>query len=110
MPRPGATETSEARVQTLVSTLFDGFDRQAESLSDLAEAADLGYETVRSLLRPPARQLRSGPGFLVVASIARARGVSLDEIAAQIPGLPEIRPPADEGARMALGDRGGLGG
>lgn len=52
-------------------------------------AADLGlvdeteHETVRRLCRNPDGVYRTSPGFFVVAALARARGLSLDWLAAE---------------------------
>lgn len=107
MPRPGATRESDERVRVLVGALFEGLDDAGESLAETAAAAGMEYETVRSLLRPGQRRLRAGPGFLVVASIARARGVSLDAIADQVPGLPPIRRLAGAPTSIRFEEAGG---
>lgn len=92
-------------MRILVDALFEGID-DSESLPETAEAAGVEYETVRSLLRPPTDRYRSGPGFFVVAAIARARGMSLDSIANQVPGLPPIRQRKPGATRMPTSARG----
>jgi hypothetical protein len=81
MPRRPADEQSEARVQRMVHRLFTGFGQGGETLADLARRADLPHETIRRILRNPGGRNRSGPGFFIVVAIARARGISLDELA-----------------------------
>jgi len=60
--------------------LFAGFDEQAETIADIARAAELPHETVRRLYRNPDERNRSGPGFFIVEAIARARGVPLGDL------------------------------
>jgi len=81
MPRRPADVASERRVAQLVALLFDDFGGDGETIADLARGAGLSHETVRRLCRHPDGKDRSGPGFFVVAAIARARGVSLDRLA-----------------------------
>lgn len=81
MPRPPADEEDDARVDRLVGLLFSGFEAERGSIADLARRANLGHETVRRLRRNPGPHLRAGPSFFVVAAIAHARGLSLDQIA-----------------------------
>lgn len=81
MPRPSATAASERRVARLVEVLFDGAEEKGETPSVLADRSGLGHETIRRLWRHPDGKPRSGPGFFVVAAIAKARGVSLDLLA-----------------------------
>lgn len=81
MPRRAADIQSEERVQRMVHRLFDGLGHDGETVADVARRAELPHETVRRLLRNPGGRSRSGPGFFIVAAIARARGISLDAIA-----------------------------
>ena len=81
MPRPPASQQTEQRVDRLMNLLFDGMDAAEETVASLARQAKLGHETVRRLRRNPGARLRTGPSFFVVASIARARGLSLDRLA-----------------------------
>ena len=81
MPRPPADVASERRVAQLVTLLFDDFGRDGETIADLARGAGLSHETVRRLRLHPDGKDRYGPGFFVIAAIARARGVSLDHLA-----------------------------
>ena len=81
MPRPAATNLSERRVEQLVTLLFTDFPRDGETIAEVARAAGLAHETVRRLRLHPDGRDRSGPGFFVVAAIARARGISLDRLA-----------------------------
>jgi hypothetical protein len=81
MPRQPADEEQDARVSRLVVQLFSGFEDERGSIADLARRANLGHETVRRLRHNPGPQLRAGPSFFVVAAIANARGLSLDQIA-----------------------------
>lgn len=81
MPRPPATAASEQRVSRLVDVLFDGAEANGETPAVLADRSGLRHETIRRLWRHAGGRPRSGPGFFVVAAIARARGVSLDLLA-----------------------------
>jgi hypothetical protein len=66
-----------------VDLLFRGFGDDGETLADLARSSGLEHETVRNLWRNPGARKRSGPGFFVVAAVARARNVSLDWLASE---------------------------
>lgn len=81
MPRPQATPGSERLVARLVEVLFEGAEDKGETPAVLAERSGLGHETIRRLWRHAGGRPRSGPGFFVVAAIARARGLSLDHLA-----------------------------
>lgn len=81
VPRPSATPETERRVEVLLGALFKDLGRGGETIADVARDAGLAHETVRRLLKNPTGRDRSGPGFFVVAAIARARGVSLETIA-----------------------------
>lgn len=83
MPRPCASAASEARVARLVEKLFDGLGEDGKTIADLAREAGLEHETVRRLCRNPGGAYRTSPGFFVVAALARARGLSLDWLAAE---------------------------
>ena len=83
VPRPRATDASERRVARLVDLLFRGLGDGSETIADVARSAGLEHETVRRLWRNPGGRRRSGPGFFVVAALARARGVSLDRLASE---------------------------
>ena len=83
MPRPGASAASEARVARLVDRLFDGLGDEGKTIADVAREAGLEHETVRRLCRNPGGGYRTSPGFFVVAALARARGLSLDWLAAE---------------------------
>lgn len=72
---------TERRVSRLVQLLFNDFADERGAIAALASAARLEHETVRALLRNPGGRKRTSPAFFVVASIARARGISLDAIA-----------------------------
>lgn len=91
MPRPAATDLSERRVEQLVTQLFTEFPRDGETIAEVARAAGLAHETVRRLRLHPDGRDRSGPGFFVVAAIARARGVSLDRLAESTAAAWSIR-------------------
>ena len=80
MPRTPANDVSEQRVRRLVERLFDGFDEQPDTIADVARSAELPHETVRRLYKNPDSRNRSGPGFFIVEAIARARGISLDDL------------------------------
>lgn len=80
--RPG-DEQSEKRVQRLVGLLLASVDDKNRTVADVATEAGLPHETVRRLRRNPGGKSRSGPGFFVVAALARAQGLSLDELAAR---------------------------
>ena len=84
MPRPGASTISEDRVSRLIALLFTGVGETGHTVADVARSAGLGHETVRSLWRNPSGKERYGPGFFIVAGIARARGLSLDELARSV--------------------------
>ncbi|MGD9998631.1 MAG: XRE family transcriptional regulator [Ilumatobacteraceae bacterium] len=83
MPRPCATEASEARVALLVDMLFARVGDDGKTIADVAREAGLEHETVRRLCRNPGGGYRTSPGFFVVAALARARGLSLDWLAAE---------------------------
>lgn len=85
MPRPLATEETERRVRELVAALFDGFEPQWGAIAELAARADVNAETVRQLLKNPKGRNRFDAGFFLVADVARARGLSLDDVAAAAP-------------------------
>ncbi len=70
------------RGTVIVTELFAGFPEPDETVAGLAARAGLQHETVRVLHN--GTTARSGPGFLVVADIAHARGISLDQLAARI--------------------------
>ena len=91
MPRPAATDLSERRVEHLVTLLFTDFPRDDETIAEVARAAGLAHETVRRLRLHPDGRDRSGPGFFVVAAIARARGISLDRLAESTAAAQSIR-------------------
>ncbi len=91
MPRPAATDRSERRVEWLVTLLFSDFPRDGETIAEVARSAGLGHETVRRLRLHPDGKDRSGPGFFVVAAIARARGISLDRLAESTVPVQPIR-------------------
>jgi hypothetical protein len=80
MPRTKADSISERRVNQLVSQLFSGLETSGETIADIARRADRAHETVRRLHRNPTGANRSGPGFFIVAAIAKARSISLDEL------------------------------
>ncbi len=82
MARTRASEQTRVRVERLVTELFAGFPEPDETVAGLAARAGLQHETVRVLHN--GTTARSGPGFLVVADIAHARGISLDQLAARI--------------------------
>jgi hypothetical protein len=94
MPRRAADERSERRVARLIDLLLGDVEGGGETIASIARAAGLDHETVRRLSRNPGGRMRSGPGFFVVAAIARARGVSLDWLAAETIG------PADRQQRQ----------
>lgn len=77
----------------LVTRLFHDFGRNGETVAEVARAAGLSHETVRRLRRHPDGKDRSGPGFFVVAAIARARGISLDGLAESTVLVQQIRRP-----------------
>ena len=81
MPRRRADQQSDQRVERLKAMLFDGIESSGDTIASLARRCGLGHETVRRLYRNPGDRLRTGPSFFVVASIARARGLSLDHLA-----------------------------
>lgn len=68
--------------------LFDGIKNEGETIASIARRCDLGHETVRRLYRNPGGRLRTGPSFFVVAAIARAQGLSLDDLAEGAMGEP----------------------
>lgn len=72
----------------LVALLFEGADEEGDTPAAIARRSGLGHETIRRLWRHPGSRDRSGPGFFVVAAIARARGVSLDYLADETLNLP----------------------
>jgi hypothetical protein len=82
MARSAATPEIDERVGRLVSALFIDLEEAGDTIAEIARRAELGHETVRRLWRNPGHRLRTGPSFLIVAAIARARRLSLDELAA----------------------------
>jgi hypothetical protein len=70
-------------VARLVDLLLGNVGDDGQSIAAIARTAGLEHETVRRLWRNPGGRKRSGPGFFVVAALARARGVSLDWLASQ---------------------------
>jgi len=91
MPRAPATVESEGRVAQLIDVLFRGLGEDGDTVADIARRSGLGHETVRRLWRNPGGRNRSGPAFFVVAAIARALRVSLDQLAEETlaPGREE---------------------
>jgi hypothetical protein len=81
VPRRPADVRSERRVERLVALLFQQDGRDDQSIAEIARGAGLEHETVRRLRRNPGGRNRSGPGFFIVAAIARTRGISLDRLA-----------------------------
>lgn len=75
----------------LVARLFEGVEAGEPTVGDIAKEAALSHETVRRLYRNPGHRLRYGPGFFIVAAIARARGISLDDLADATMADPPIR-------------------
>lgn len=94
MPRTPATSKTEGRVLLLTEVLFRGLDDDGDTVAAVARRSGLGHETVRRLLRNPDNRRRTSPAFFVVASIARARGISLDQLADETLG-----PASDEPAQ-----------
>jgi hypothetical protein len=86
MSRKLATVESERRVAHLVALLFRGVGDGGETIADVARRSGLGHETVRCLWRNAGDKKRTSPAFFVVAAIARARGLSLDQLAEQTLG------------------------
>ncbi len=76
----------------LTDALFRGLEEDGETVADVARRSGLRHETVRRLWRNPGNRRRTSPAFFVVAAIARARGVSLDQLANDTLG------PADGGS------------
>lgn len=72
---------TEARVAHLTEVLFRGLADGGDTVAAVARRSGLGHETVRRLWRNPGNTKRTSPAFFVVAAIARARGVSLDQLA-----------------------------
>ena len=81
MPRRRADIRTDQRVERLRAALFDGIEETGETIASIARRSGVGPETIRRLYRNPGPHLRTGPSFLVVAAIARARGLSLDTLA-----------------------------
>lgn len=67
-----------------MALLFAGVGENGHTVADVARGAGLGHETVRNLWRNPSGKERYGPGFFIVAGIAKARGLSLDELAQSV--------------------------
>lgn len=88
MPRPCADLQTDQRVERLRTALFDGIEETGESIASIARRSSVGPETIRRLYRNPGPSLRTGPSFLVVAAIARARGLSLDTLAESVLSAP----------------------
>lgn len=79
--RHRASAETNTQVDQLVQALFLGAEASGESAADIARRADLNPETVRRIWRNPGSRSRSGPSFLIVAAIAKARDISLDDLA-----------------------------
>jgi len=92
MPRTPGTTESERRVSQLIDALFRGVGCDGDTVADIARRSGLGHETVRRLWRNPGDRKRTSPAFFVVAAIARARGVSLDQLADETVGPIGGRP------------------
>ncbi len=75
---------TEARVARLARLLFRSVDDGVLTVAQLARDARLEHETVRSLRVNPSQRQRYGPGFFIVAALARAQGLSLDAIADEL--------------------------
>ena len=84
VPHPGATQETDRRVAALLASLFVSLDAGDTTVADLARHAGLAHETVRRLWRNPGGRLRYGPGFFIVAALAEAQAMSLDELARQV--------------------------
>ena len=84
MPRPSATHQTEQRVQRLLVELLRPLDSGEMTVAKLATEAGLGHETVRRLWRNPTGALRYGPGFFIVAALAAATNVSLDDLVMKV--------------------------
>ena len=88
MAFPHATALTPHLAQ-LVTLLFDDFGRDGATIAELARGAGLSHETVRRLRLHPDGTDRYGPGFFVIAAIARVRGMSLDHLAeVTVPAQP----------------------
>lgn len=86
MPRPKASDVTEARVTRLVQVVLAPVIEDRLTVAALAREANLQHETVRRLLLNPSGKPRYGPGFFIISALARAQDLSLDYVAQRAEG------------------------
>jgi transcriptional regulator with XRE-family HTH domain len=75
--RRNLTDAEKERAERLAAALRRMKAEENASVSELAQRAGVGYETVRALLAAKS----AGPSFFLVADLARALNAGLDELA-----------------------------
>ena len=79
MGRREITPDDRARAAQLVQALSAARDKRHWSVHDLSTASGVHYETVRSVLTGKS----AGPNFFIVADLARALRLPLDQLDAR---------------------------
>jgi transcriptional regulator with XRE-family HTH domain len=79
MGRRALADVDRSRAARLREALETGREARRLSINDLAVDSGVHYETVRAVLGGKS----AGPCFFIVADLARALGLSLDELARQ---------------------------
>jgi transcriptional regulator with XRE-family HTH domain len=79
MGRREIDDSARTRAELLTVALAGARDLQHLSVQDLSTASGVHYETVRSLLAGKS----AGPSFFIVADLARALEVPLDQLDAR---------------------------
>lgn len=77
MGRRSVSELDRARTRQLAAALESQRGRRQLTVNDLAVASGVHYETVRAVLAGKS----AGPSFFIVADLAGALGLSLNELA-----------------------------
>lgn len=76
MGRRSINDSSRVRAELLAAFLSGARDQRQLSVQDLSTASGVHYETVRSLLAAKS----AGPSFFIVADLARALEVPLEQL------------------------------
>lgn len=76
MGRREIEESERVRAERLVTALSAARDKRRLSVQELSTASGVHYETVRSVLGGKS----AGPSFFIVADLARALQVPLDQL------------------------------
>jgi hypothetical protein len=77
MPRRSKSAEEERRAQRLAAALKRGKDEHARTVQQISDQSRVPYETVRAVLGAK----NAGPSFFIVADVAKAIGLDLDELA-----------------------------